>query len=123
MPHVHDDVVHRLAVACHSGDVIAIEAALDPDAVAVCDSGGRVPAPIRPVRGAAAVALLLHVLLLRVLRPGTDLTVESVNGSAALVARRIGLAVTVIAVGCCEDRVVNLWIVLNPDKLRVWHQS
>jgi hypothetical protein len=121
MPHVHDDVVHRLAAACHTGDVIAIEAALDPDAVAMCDSGGRVPAPIRPVHGAAAVARLLHVLLLRVLLPGTDLTIESVNGSAALVVRRTGMAVAVIAVGCREDRVINLWVVLNPDKLRGWN--
>lgn len=118
MPRVHDDVVRRLAAACHTGDVIAIEAVLDPDAVAVCDGGGRVPAPIGPVHGAAQVARLLHVLL-----PGTELTVESVNGRAALVGRRAGTAVAVIAVGCHEDRVTALWVVLNPAKLRSWHRT
>jgi RNA polymerase sigma-70 factor (ECF subfamily) len=83
MPRVHDDVVRRLAAARHTDNVIAIEAVLDPDAVAVCDSGGRVPAPIRPVHGAAEVAWLLHALL-----PGTDLTIESVNGRAGLAIRR-----------------------------------
>lgn len=118
MPRVHDDVVHRLAAACHTGNVIAIEAVLDPDTVAVCDSGGRVPAPIRPVHGAAQVSRLLCGLL-----PGTVLTVESVNGSAALVVRRAGTAVALIAVGCREDRAMNLWVVLNPAKLRGWHRS
>jgi len=117
MPSDHDDVVRRLAAACHPGDVIAIEAVLGPDAVAVCDGGGRVPAPIRAVRGAAQVAQLLRALL-----PGTGLTVESVNGRAGLVARRAGVAVAVIAVGCREDRATILWVVLNPAKLRGWHR-
>ncbi|RSM56687.1 siderophore-interacting protein [Actinoplanes sp. ATCC 53533] len=115
---VHDDVVRRLAAACRAGDVVVIEAALDPDAVAVCDGGGRVPAPDRAVRGAARVARLLRALL-----PGTDLTVESANGRAALVARRAGVAVAVIAVGCHEDRATALWVVLNPAKLRGWHRG
>jgi hypothetical protein len=118
MPRVHDDVVRRLAEACHAGDVIAIEAVLDPDAVAVCDGGGRVPAPARPVHGAAQVARLLLAPL-----RGTELTVESVNGCAALVGRRAGTAVAVIAVGCHEDRATTLWVMLNPAKLRGWHHS
>ncbi|MER7280986.1 siderophore-interacting protein [Dactylosporangium sp. NPDC000244] len=94
---------------------MAIEAALDPDAVAVCDSGGRAPAATRPVHGAARVAWLLHALL-----AGNDLTIESVNGSAGLAIRRAGTAVAVIAVSCHEDRATTLWIVLNPAKLRGW---
>jgi hypothetical protein len=56
MSYVPDDVVPRLAAACRTGDVEAIEAVLGPEAVAVCDSGGRVPAPVLPLRGAAEVA-------------------------------------------------------------------
>jgi hypothetical protein len=112
-----DDVVRRLVVAFDARDRTAIETLLDPDAVAVCDSGGRVPAPARPVRGAAEVARLLHALL-----PGTDLTVENVNGCAGLAARRDGTAVAVIALGCREGRATTLWIVLNPAKLRAWHR-
>jgi RNA polymerase sigma-70 factor (ECF subfamily) len=115
MPRGHDDVVGRLATACRTREAGTIEAVLSPDAVAVCDSGGQVPAPLRPVRGAAEVARLLRVLL-----PGTDLTVESVNGRAGLAIRRAGSAVAVIAVSCAEDRATALWIVLNPAKLRGW---
>jgi hypothetical protein len=141
MPGAPDDVVRRLAAACHTGDVLGIEALLDPDAVAVCDSGGRVPAPIRPVHGAAEVAWLLRALLPGTNLPGTnllgtdlpgfdlagfdlagfDLAVESVNGRAGLVIRRTGRAVAVIAVSCAEDRATALWVVLNPDKLRRWN--
>ncbi|SNQ50480.1 hypothetical protein FRACA_470028 [Frankia canadensis] len=118
MPRVHDDAVRRLAAACRAGDGVAIEAVLDPDAVAVCDSGGHVPAPLRPVHGAAQIARLIQALL-----PGADLTVESVNGRAALLVRRAGTAVAVITVACHEDRATTLWAVLNPAKLRGWHRG
>jgi RNA polymerase sigma-70 factor (ECF subfamily) len=118
MPGAPDDVVRRLAAACRTGDVSAIEALLDPGAVAVCDSGGRVPAPIPPVHGAAEVAWLLRALL-----PGTDLTVASVNGRAGLVLRQTGRAIAVIAVTCAEDRATTLWVVLNPAKLLGWHRG
>jgi RNA polymerase sigma-70 factor (ECF subfamily) len=70
------------------------------------------------VHGAAEVAWLLRALL-----PGTDLTVESVNGRAGLVFRQTGRAVAVIGVSCDEYRATatNLWVVLNPAKLRDWH--
>ncbi|WP_327007967.1 hypothetical protein OHA72_12225 [Dactylosporangium sp. NBC_01737] len=108
---------YRLAAACRTGEVIAIETVLDPDAAAVCDGGGRVPAPIGPVHGAAEVAPLLCALL-----PGTDLTIESINGRAGLAIRRAGTAVAVIAVSCDEDRATTLCVVLNPAKLRGWHR-
>ena len=104
----------RLAAACRTGRVAAIQQVLDPDAVAVVDGGGRVPAPVRPVEGAAEIARLLQSLL-----PGAEPTVRSVNGRAGIVLRRAGHAVAVIAVG---DRVRTLWIVLNPAKLDGWHR-
>lgn len=114
MPYGPDDVVRRLAAACRTGDATAL---LAPDVVAVCDGGGRVPAPILPLRGAAEVAWLLHALL-----PGNDLTVAGVNGRPGLVLRRAGRAVAVIAVTGDHDRVTALWVVLNPAKLRAWHR-
>ena len=117
MPHVHDAVVRRLAAACRTGEVVAIGTVLDPDAVAVCDGGGCVPAPLRPVHGAAEVARLLHALL-----PGAELTIESVNGRAGLAIRRAGTAVAVIAVSCAGERATILWVVLHPAKLRGWHR-
>lgn len=115
---VPDKLVHRLAAACRTGDAEVIEAALSPAAIAVCDSGGRLPAPLVPLVGAGEVTWLLQTLL-----PGTDLTVESINGESGLVLRRAGRALAVIAVTCDQDTVTALWVVLNPDKLRGWSST
>ena len=115
---VSDEVVHRLAAACRTGAAETIEAVLSPDVVAVCDSGGRVPAPVLPLRGAGEVAGLVQTLL-----PGTDVAVQSINGRAGLVLRRTGRALAVIAVTSDQNRVTVLWVVLNPDKLRGWNRG
>ena len=145
MPHV-PDVVLRLAEACRgAGSAAALEALLHAEAVALCDAGGEVPAALQPACGevsaalqpargaggevlaalqpacgAAIVARLVVALLCD--RPGTVLSVESVNGRAGLALRRDGTTLAVIAVGTEADRITALWIVLNPAKLHPWHR-
>jgi RNA polymerase sigma-70 factor (ECF subfamily) len=122
MPDLHDDVVWRLVEACRCGDLDAFRAALTPDAVAVCDGGGVVPAALGPVRGADDVADLATALL-RCGQPGAELTVEAVNGRPGLALRRAGQAIAVVAVTVDGTEAAALWIVLNPAKLRGWHRS
>ncbi|MEW2489102.1 hypothetical protein [Streptomyces sp. NPDC048411] len=119
MPSRLEDVVHGLAEAGLRGDVAAVRAALDADVVAVCDSGGIVPAATGTVHGAEDVADLVAVLLGGL---GTEVIVESVNGRAGLAVRQGPLAIAVIGVGEAGARVTNLWIVLNPAKLNDWHR-
>jgi hypothetical protein len=116
----HDDAVRRLASACRLGTIAALLAVLRADAIAICDGGGLVSAPLGPVHGAEHVAHLVAVLLGR--QPDADLSVESVNGVAGLALRRSGRAVAVAAVSTAGARVTVLWIVLNPAKLRAWHR-
>lgn len=120
MPDRHGDVVRRFVEACQLADIGAVRAVLDDDAIAVCDGGGLVPAVANPVHGAENVARLVMVLL--GWQPGTDLTVESVNGQPGLALRRAGLALAVAGVTVAGTKVVILWIVLNPAKLRGWHR-
>jgi hypothetical protein len=115
-----DDVVREFAEACQRGDVAAVEAALDADVVAVCDSGGRMPATTGAFHGAEDVAELVAALLCG--RPDTELTIESVNGRAGLALRRAGHAIAVVGVQEAGAKVTDLWIVLNPAKLRGWHR-
>jgi hypothetical protein len=117
----HDDLVRRLVGACRESDVAGLRAALDADAVAVCDGGGLVAADPAPVVGAAAVARLLGVLFCD--RPDAELTLESVNGRAGLAQRRDGRAIAVVAVHTAGGRIAVLWIVLSPAKLRRWHHT
>jgi hypothetical protein len=116
----HEKVVRRFAEACQRADVAAVRAALDADAVAVCDGGGAVPAALGPIYGAVDVAQLAAALLSA--QPDTELTVEAVNGRPGLALRRDGRAVAVVAVKVAGGRVAAVWIVLNPAKLRGWHR-
>jgi RNA polymerase sigma-70 factor (ECF subfamily) len=108
--------VRRFATACDTGDIAALEAILAADSVAVCDGGGKVRAPLYPIRGAHEVARFVTTLL-----TGAVLTVESVNGCAGLALRQGGHAVAVISVSTAGAEITAVWIVLNPDKLRGWH--
>lgn len=108
-----DEVVRGLAAACLRDDISAVRAALDTDAVAVCDGGVS-------LHGAWEVAQLVAVLLCG--QADAELTVESVNGRAGLALRRAGRAVAVVAVAAAGARVTDLWIVLNPAKLAGWHR-
>ncbi|WIX93215.1 hypothetical protein [Amycolatopsis sp. DG1A-15b] len=116
----HDQVVRRFADACRRGDVTALAAALDVEAIATCDGGGRVPGPNEPVHGAADVARLVMTLLCG--RAGAELTVESVNGRAGLALRHASRAVAVVGAETAGAKVTALWIVLNPAKLGGWHR-
>jgi hypothetical protein len=117
----HDQVVHRFAQACRRGDVFALTAVLDVDAVATCDGGGLVPCPNEPAHGAVDVARLVMTWLCG--RAGAELTVESVNGRAGLVLRCASRAVAVVGAETTGSKVTALWIVLNPAKLGGWHRG
>jgi RNA polymerase sigma-70 factor (ECF subfamily) len=116
-----DDVVRRFADACGLADVAALRTALHVDAFAVCDGGGVAPVAIGTARGADDVVRLVVALLGG--QPGTEVTVEAVNGRAGLAVRRAGQVVVVVGVELADDRVGALWIVLNPAKLRQWNRA
>lgn len=84
------------------------------------DSGGRVDAPTEPLhgRGAAAVALC------ELLRPGaaSTSTMAAVNGSPAIVFREAGEVIAVLALRLRRRKASEVWIVVNPDKLRHWNR-
>ena len=100
-------------------DATALTAVLDPDVVLVSDGGGLVVTPLRPVRGADAVARLVSALV----TVDSVLTVEPVNGRPGVVVRAEGVARAVIVVEVGPAQVSRIWLVLNPDKLVRWHRS
>jgi RNA polymerase sigma-70 factor (ECF subfamily) len=114
----HDRVARRFAAACDTGDHAALATMLSPDAMVVCDGGGKVRAPVRPIRGAQEVARFVAALLSG--RSGHALVVGPVNGRTGLTLRRAGTAVAVASVSVAGAAVTAVWIVLNPDKLRGW---
>jgi hypothetical protein len=55
--------------------------------------------------------------------PDLELLERTVNGLPGLIARRGGATVTVAAFDVVEDRIVRIWAVRNPEKLRTWTEG
>ncbi|MGV2984507.1 RNA polymerase sigma factor SigJ [Microbacterium sp. AGC85] len=114
----HDAVARAFAAATMTGELSALIAVLDPNVVLRSDGGGKVSAAIRPVVGAARVARFL--LGLPRLKP-TAITEPTLTpeGLAFLVTID-GRADSVISVDVTGDRITDVYIVRNPDKLTLW---
>ncbi|MEV6131380.1 RNA polymerase subunit sigma [Streptomyces violaceusniger] len=119
-PDEHDALAHAVRRACVSEDAGLLASLMCPDATAFFDGGGKVRTLIRPAHGSRRVAHSLLTLLAH--RPRTTLTTHSVNGRTGLVARYDRQVAAVISLDITDRRVAQVWVVLNPEKLRSWNQ-
>ena len=122
-------VTERFLGAAVSGDVDGLVALLAPDVALVGDGGGKAPAPLRVIRGAAKVARFLLAitqpertrkqLALLGLPESTEITVEiaEVNGGPAIVGRAAGVPVVVISLVVADGLVSTVYLIANPEKL------
>lgn len=118
-PAEHDTLAHAVRRACVNEDTDLLASLLCPDATAFFDGGGKVRALARPVHGSRQVAQSLLTLLAR--HPRITLTTHSVNGSTGLVVRYDQQVAAVIGLDIANHQVAQVWVVLNPDKLRSWN--
>jgi RNA polymerase sigma factor (sigma-70 family) len=112
------DVVSKFKQAWQAGDIGALISVLDPDAVATGDGGGLVTASPRPVNGAVPVAQFFAGLAPGL--AGVTFLERTVNGQPGLALQQDGATVAVLAFDVADDRIRNIWAVLNPEKLRPW---
>ncbi|OKK05035.1 RNA polymerase subunit sigma [Streptomyces sp. CB02400] len=119
--HRQDELAESVRQACVDEDAEKLASLLAPDATVFYDGGGRIRALTRPVTGGEHVARSLLTLLARHAR--TTLDTHSVNGRTGLVVRYDDQVVAVITLDVAGSRVVQVWAVLNPDKLRAWNQA
>jgi RNA polymerase sigma-70 factor (ECF subfamily) len=110
-------VVREFKRAWETQDIAALVGLLDPDATAVGDGGGLVPAAIEPVHGGELIAGMVVDLASR-----SQLTIleRTVNGQPGLVFQEDGVTVTVMAFAVDGERIKHIWAVRNPEKLRTW---
>ncbi|KUO06570.1 RNA polymerase subunit sigma [Streptomyces caeruleatus] len=116
----HDEVVRAVRQACVTEDEALLASLLAADATAFFDGGGKVRALIEPVRGDIEVARSLLTLLAR--RPRTTVDTHPVNGRTGLVVRYGRQVAAVVGLDVAGPRVVQVWVTLNPDKLRTWNR-
>ncbi|MFK4119843.1 RNA polymerase subunit sigma [Streptomyces longwoodensis] len=117
----HDLVVHAVREACTLEDGARLASLLASDVTAFYDGGGKVRALARPVHGDRQVAGSLLTLLAR--RPHTSIHLHSVNGRTGLLVHYDGQVAAVISLDIAGPQVVQVWVVLNPDKLRLWNRT
>lgn len=112
------DVVRSFKTAWESKDITALVGLLDPTASVIADGGGLVAAALHPVEGGALVADYLIDLAQRA--GSLNLLERTVNGKAGLVAIHEGAIAGVYAFDISGPHIRRIWVVRNPEKLRVW---
>jgi len=111
-------LVKGLKQAWEAKDIGALIDLLDSDAALTADGGGLARAVLRPIRGAEKVARYLLNIADKVGDP--TILERTVNGQPGLVAQRDGVTVTVVAFDFADGRIIHIWAVRNPEKLRAW---
>ena len=113
-----DELARRFLTACTTGDVDGLLSILAEDAVAWSDGGGKVSAARRPVVGADRVARFVASIVRKWSTSG-DVGIAPVNGGVGLLFSRAGRvrAVMTIAADRSGERVGDVFVVRNPDKL------
>ncbi|WP_285782844.1 RNA polymerase sigma factor SigJ [Microbispora sp. NBRC 16548] len=112
------DVVRHVKEAWEAMDIEALVDLLDPAAVMTADGGGIAGTVLRPIEGGARIAQ--YMVAIAGMAPGLELLERSVNGVPGLVAERAGVVVTVASFEVTDGRVTRIWVVRNPEKLRLW---
>ncbi|WP_406405204.1 RNA polymerase subunit sigma-24 [Streptomyces sp. NBC_01643] len=118
---VHTRIVTAFRGACDTGDLTALVSLLDPEATALSDGGGKVRAALNPIHGAERTARFMLGVLLQ--HPAPEATLQSVNGKTGLVLRHDTAVSGVVSFHVQDEKITDVWLVLNPDKLRGWNRS
>jgi RNA polymerase sigma-70 factor (ECF subfamily) len=112
----HRRLLGAFVQACSLGDVAGLKQLLADDVVTLSDGGGKAHAALKPVAGADAVARML-VGLTKKGAPGAVPEVRMINGDLAIVLRVGDRVDSVLSIATDGERITEIEIVRNPDKL------
>ena len=122
-------VTERFLRAAADGDLARLMRVLAPDVDLVVDGGGRVPAPRRPLDGAAEVARFLVAIAgerqvtkfvaaaTGVATAQVQIRITRLNGEPGIVLSAAGEPVSALFLDIDDGRVQAIRIVANPSKL------
>ena len=102
--------------ASQAGDMDALTHLLVESAVSWSDGGGKIQAPLRPIRGRSAVVRYWTQMARKDPRL-LELRMEEVNGQLAVVAWEGAALFAVIALMATQEGVQEMYTILNPEKL------
>jgi RNA polymerase sigma-70 factor, ECF subfamily len=116
-----DKLAERFFAACRDADQDAIKSLLAADATCTSDGGGKVHAAPRPLHGAEQVSRLLAVVFRKFGAAG-EFRATTVNGQPGVVFYAGGQPVVTYSIAGDGERVTEVFVVLNPDKLALWRE-
>jgi RNA polymerase sigma-70 factor, ECF subfamily len=115
---LHERLLHEFVTAASSGNLDGLVAVLSDDVVLYSDGGGKASAALRPLHGAVNVARFLLGAIAKSVPADVSLQMEVVNGQLSVVYRMPGgSAGCVVSVGTAGERIGEILVVTNPDKL------
>lgn len=109
-------LAEAFATAAQSGDVETLAAILAEDAVMYTDGGGKRTAALNPIYGAEHIIRFVEGVRRKF--PAQSGRVARINGLPGLVIRAFDGGVQTVAFECVDDKIVAIYSVRNPDKLR-----
>lgn len=104
--------------ACASGDLQGLMSILAEDVSVTSDGGGKVTAARKPIHGADRVARFLTGLVNKAGTERISVRPTEVNGQPGFITYLDGHLINVVALDIADDRIRDIYIVVNPDKLR-----
>ena len=121
-PERQREMVTRFFDAVRGGSLASLEQFLAADVTFTSDGGGKAPAAMRPVIGAASVAKLISGLWQKLpeIDPAPEawrLVYADINGEAAALVYRYEKLESVFVFSTDADRITTIRVVRNPDKL------
>jgi RNA polymerase sigma-70 factor, ECF subfamily len=114
----HAQLVSAFIHASRSGDLEALTRMLASDAKVVTDGGGKVPAALNVIEGAARSAAFISGAVRKGWRDDFSLRLDVVNGLPGVVITSPAGVVQTTAFEVADGSITAIYIVRNPDKLR-----
>jgi len=110
--------IDKLAGALDKADADGIRRVLRPAVVTLVDGGGRADVPLLAQHGIEAALIALCEAV-----DGGRAERASINGSPGIVVRDRGRVIATICAGARGEKLVELWIIRNPEKLQHWNRA
>ncbi|WP_243015009.1 RNA polymerase sigma factor SigJ [Brevibacillus borstelensis] len=110
-------LIEQFAQALLSGDMKILLETLTADTILYMDGGGKVKAPLRPLFGHDRIARFF-IAILPEFPPDFSFTLRELNAQPGLVFYAGEQLFATISFDIQNDRIVNMYAVLNPDKLK-----
>jgi RNA polymerase sigma-70 factor (ECF subfamily) len=111
-------MLHKFMTAIEARDEAALLQLFAPDATWTADGGGKSAAGLNPIVGADRMARLAVGLRERFWSPNRTMRIATVNGETGLCFVDGDRLVAVLSIATDGDRILGVYAVVNPDKLR-----